>query len=171
MSIIKGLLAELDVETHTTRRILERVPQAHLAWRPHPKSMSLGQLALHIATIPGSVAEIGMQSTVEPPEFSRPAATDTRARAGARSQRRARPPVDRKRRRRGDGRNVAADERGPGADGDAEGGFPSRHHAESLRITIAASLVCTCGSSMCPCRRCTDQLRTRTRLRSRRRRR
>ena len=79
MSIINGLIAELEIETHTTRRILERVPQAHLAWRPHPKSMSLGQLALHIATIPGFVAEFGMQSTVpEPPEFLQPAATDTR---------------------------------------------------------------------------------------------
>ena len=55
MSIIDVLLAELEQEAHATSRVLERVPQAHLSWRPHPKSMSLGQLALHVATIPGTV--------------------------------------------------------------------------------------------------------------------
>jgi hypothetical protein len=45
MKIIDALLAELEQEAQTTRRVLERIPQAHLSWRPHPKSMSLGQLA------------------------------------------------------------------------------------------------------------------------------
>ena len=58
MTIIETLLAELEQEAVTTRRVLERVPGDHLAWRPHPKSMSLGQLALHIATVPGSVARL-----------------------------------------------------------------------------------------------------------------
>ena len=58
MKIIDGLLAELEQEATTTRRVLERIPQAHLTWKPHPKSMSLGQLALHVATVPGNVAEI-----------------------------------------------------------------------------------------------------------------
>ena len=53
MKIIDGLLAELEQEATTTRRVLERIPQEHLSWRPHPKSMSLGQLALHVATVPG----------------------------------------------------------------------------------------------------------------------
>ena len=53
MKIIDGLLAELEQEAETTRRVLERIPQAHLSWKPHPKSMSLGQLALHVATVPG----------------------------------------------------------------------------------------------------------------------
>ena len=70
MSIIDVLLAELDQESHATARVLERVPQAHLSWRPHPKSMSLGQLALHVATIPGNVAELAaMDSIPEPPAF------------------------------------------------------------------------------------------------------
>ena len=56
MRMIDLLLAELEQEAAATRRVLERVPQAHLSWRPHPKSMSLGQLALHVATIPGNVA-------------------------------------------------------------------------------------------------------------------
>ena len=70
MSIIDVLLAELDQESYATARVLERVPQAHLSWRPHPKSMSLGQLALHVATIPGTVAELAaMDSIPEPPAF------------------------------------------------------------------------------------------------------
>jgi uncharacterized damage-inducible protein DinB len=70
MSIIDALLAEMDQEAHATARVLERVPQAHLSWRPHPKSMSLGQLALHVATIPGMVAELAAMDTLpEPPAF------------------------------------------------------------------------------------------------------
>jgi len=52
------------------------VPQASLAWRPHPKSMSLGQLALHVATVPGDVAELAARDTIpNPPEFIQPEAT------------------------------------------------------------------------------------------------
>jgi uncharacterized damage-inducible protein DinB len=51
-----ALVAELMQEAGATRRVLERVPEHRLAWRPHPRSMSLGQLALHVATIPGGVA-------------------------------------------------------------------------------------------------------------------
>jgi uncharacterized damage-inducible protein DinB len=70
MKMIDGLLAELEQEAETTRRVLERIPQAHLAWKPHPKSMSLGQLALHVATVPGGVAELAAQDTIpEPPSF------------------------------------------------------------------------------------------------------
>ena len=55
----QALMAELDQEADTTRRILARVPGDRLEWRPHQKSMSLGQLAQHIATIPGSIARLG----------------------------------------------------------------------------------------------------------------
>ena len=75
MKIIDGLLAELEQEAHTTRRVLERIPQAHLSWKPHPKSMSLGQLALHVATVPGNVAELAALDTVpDPPAFVQPEA-------------------------------------------------------------------------------------------------
>ena len=68
--MIDGLLAELEQEAETTRRVLERIPQAHLSWKPHPKSMSLGQLALHVATVPGNVAELAAMDTIpEPPSF------------------------------------------------------------------------------------------------------
>jgi uncharacterized damage-inducible protein DinB len=70
MPIIDGMLAELEHEAHTTRRVLERVPGAHLSWKPHPRSMSLGQLALHVATVPGNVAELAVMSRVPaPPAF------------------------------------------------------------------------------------------------------
>ena len=96
MTMIDGLLAELEQEAETTRRVLERIPQAHLSWRPHPKSMSLGQLALHVATVPGSVAELAAIDTIpEPPDFVQPEAataaelvpalTESVARRGARS--------------------------------------------------------------------------------------
>jgi uncharacterized damage-inducible protein DinB len=49
---------EIREEAAITKRILERVPADKLSWKPHPKSMSLGQLALHIANIPGGIARI-----------------------------------------------------------------------------------------------------------------
>jgi uncharacterized damage-inducible protein DinB len=55
MTIGAAYAAELEMESAATRRVLERVPEHQLAWRPHPKSMSLGQLALHVATLPQMV--------------------------------------------------------------------------------------------------------------------
>lgn len=61
--------AELEQEAATTRRFLERVPEAHLSWRPHPKSFTLGQLALHLAGTPGNVARMSELDSVPLPEF------------------------------------------------------------------------------------------------------
>ena len=55
MPIAAAMLSELQQEAKATRRMLERVPGDKLAWKPHAKSMSLGQLALHIATTPGNI--------------------------------------------------------------------------------------------------------------------
>jgi len=55
MSMITALLQEFENEAITTRRVLERVPADKLEWRPHPKSMSLGVLALHVAASPGVI--------------------------------------------------------------------------------------------------------------------
>lgn len=77
MAIIDGLLAELEQEAQTTRRVLERIPQAHLTWKPHPKSMSLGQLALHVATVPGNVAELAAKDISQPSSFIQPEARST----------------------------------------------------------------------------------------------
>lgn len=67
--IAQALIQELQQEAQSTRRVLERVPAERLSWRPHPRSWSLGQLALHIATVPGSVAEMAARSEVAPPDF------------------------------------------------------------------------------------------------------
>ena len=67
--MIDALLQELDLEAQTTRRVLERVPGDKLGWKPHDKSMSLGQLALHVATCPGAIAEICQISPFEAPDF------------------------------------------------------------------------------------------------------
>jgi len=52
MSIAERLLPEFDHEMANTRRMLEVVPAAAAAWRPHPKSSALGDLAAHIARLP-----------------------------------------------------------------------------------------------------------------------
>ncbi len=134
MKIIDGLLAELEQEAETTRRVLERIPQAHLSWKPHPKSMSLGQLALHVATVPGNVAELAAMDTIpEPPSFVQPEAATAselvpslndsvaKAKTGARRIRRCE-----------DGRDVAAAERRQGHHGDAASRVCSSDHAEPL---------------------------------------
>jgi uncharacterized damage-inducible protein DinB len=60
MATIRELLQELDHEASTTRRTLERVPATRLDWRPHEKSMTLGVLAMHVATIPAALAELSL---------------------------------------------------------------------------------------------------------------
>ena len=52
MPLKDTLLAEFDHEMGTTRRLLDRVPEAQLEWKPHVKSMSLGGLATHLANLP-----------------------------------------------------------------------------------------------------------------------
>lgn len=52
------MLNELQQEAATTKRLLERVPGDKLSWSPHAKSMSLGQLALHVARIPGDLSRL-----------------------------------------------------------------------------------------------------------------
>jgi uncharacterized damage-inducible protein DinB len=74
MSTVETLLQELEQEAQTTRRVLERVPDDRLAWKPHDKSMSLGQLALHIASVPGAIAEISQISPFPVPKFEQPSA-------------------------------------------------------------------------------------------------
>lgn len=52
MTLAATLLPEFDHEMATTRRVLERVPDAHRDWRPHEKSWPLGGLAIHVANVP-----------------------------------------------------------------------------------------------------------------------
>jgi len=74
-STIEPMLNEFREEAATTKRTLQRIPSDKLAWRPHPKSMSLGQLSLHIATIPGQLAQLSQldgfdvaQGNFDPPQ-------------------------------------------------------------------------------------------------------
>lgn len=52
MAFTDALLPEFDHEMATTRKLLERLPDARLGWKPHDRSMSLGRLATHLAEIP-----------------------------------------------------------------------------------------------------------------------
>lgn len=69
MSLAAALIQELEQEATTTRRVLERVPDAHLSWTPHTKSRTLGQLAHHIATNPFGVTSVTMQNPADAPGF------------------------------------------------------------------------------------------------------
>ncbi len=52
MAFTDALLPEFDHEMATTRKLLERVPETQLGWKPHERSMSLGRLATHLAELP-----------------------------------------------------------------------------------------------------------------------
>lgn len=77
MAMSDAFLQELEQEAPATRRALERVPENKLDWRPHPKSMSLGQLSLHIAVMPGAIAELSTQSPFQMKNFTQEPATST----------------------------------------------------------------------------------------------
>ena len=68
--IATSLLAEFEQELGTTRRFLERVPEDRLSWRPHEKSMTVGQLALHIAQAPERVLRLSEPDEATAPDFS-----------------------------------------------------------------------------------------------------
>ena len=51
MTIAELLLPEVEQEMTTTRRVLERVPDDKLAWKPHDRSWSMGDLASHIVNM------------------------------------------------------------------------------------------------------------------------
>ena len=58
MPIVEAILMEMENEAKVTQRVLERIPEDKLSWRPHPKSFSLGQLAMHIAEAQGWLSEV-----------------------------------------------------------------------------------------------------------------
>ncbi len=75
MRMIEPILGELEQESQATVRLLERTPEDQLSWRPHAKSMSLGQLALHLAQLPGMLTEMAQLDGIEAPRFHQPEAT------------------------------------------------------------------------------------------------
>ena len=67
--MVDPILAEMDQEAEVTKRLLDIIPEDKLSWRPHPKARSLGELAMHIATLPGGVAEISQLDSKEAGTF------------------------------------------------------------------------------------------------------
>ncbi len=74
------MMSEIQQEAATTKRVLERVPEDKLAWKPHAKSMSLGQLAMHVASIPGNISRIAQLEEFDTSQanFDPPAATNSK---------------------------------------------------------------------------------------------
>ena len=73
MPMVDMFLMELDQEAATTRRLLERVPGDKLGWKPHAKSMTLGELAMHVATTPAVIAQFASVANFELPDhFEQP---------------------------------------------------------------------------------------------------
>jgi uncharacterized damage-inducible protein DinB len=72
MRMSDAFIDELTREAETTRRQMARLPDDKLTWKPHPKSMTLGQLALHTAMTPGQIADLISPLEIAPPSFGQP---------------------------------------------------------------------------------------------------
>ena len=72
MPIVDSMLMEIEQEAKTTQRVLDRIPENKLGWKPHAKSYSLGQLGLHIARAQGALAEAASKDTHEIGNMSQP---------------------------------------------------------------------------------------------------
>jgi len=76
MSIAHSLIAEFETQAPITRKFLERLPEDKLTWKPHAKSMTAGQLAYHLASVPGGVVRFVQNNPAQVPEtfnFPQPA--------------------------------------------------------------------------------------------------
>jgi uncharacterized damage-inducible protein DinB len=71
-SIAQSLLAEFESQAPITRRFLERLPEDKLTWKPHEKSMTAGQLALHLALVPGGLVQFVQSNPAQAPDFQFP---------------------------------------------------------------------------------------------------
>jgi uncharacterized damage-inducible protein DinB len=65
LKTLEPYVAELEREAETTRKCFEQIPEDKMSWRPHPKSMSIGELAMHIAMFPGLCFDLFQSSTFE----------------------------------------------------------------------------------------------------------
>lgn len=70
MSLAELMLSEFETQIPITRTYLERLPEDRLFWKPHERSMSAGQLALHIAGVPGGVVRGAQQNPAQVPDFN-----------------------------------------------------------------------------------------------------
>lgn len=71
MSLAQVLFAEFEEQVPIARKYLERVPEGRLTWTPHEKSRTAGQLALHVATVPGNIVRMVEQNPAQAPDFSK----------------------------------------------------------------------------------------------------
>src|SRR5262245_46705207 len=81
MSLAAAILPEFDAEMTRTRKMIERVPDDRFDWAPHPTSMTLGRLALHVVQVVGWAADtiILPELDLAPtggPEYPRPHAAN-----------------------------------------------------------------------------------------------
>jgi uncharacterized damage-inducible protein DinB len=72
MPIAQSLLAEFESQVPVTRKFLERLPDDKLTWKPHAKSMTAGQLAYHLAFVPGGIVRAAQKDQIPPPDFQFP---------------------------------------------------------------------------------------------------
>jgi uncharacterized damage-inducible protein DinB len=70
--VAQSLLAEFESQVPVTRRFLERLPDDKLTWKPHSRSLTAGQLAYHLAFVPGGVVRGAQKDQIPPPEFKFP---------------------------------------------------------------------------------------------------
>jgi len=78
MTIAESMLKEFEAQAPITRRFLERLPEEKLTWKPHEKSMTAGQLAFHLAWVPGAVVRLVQQNPAVPRGFNFPQPVSTR---------------------------------------------------------------------------------------------
>ncbi len=53
MKYAETFLQEFEQEMASTRKVLERIPEENLDWRPHPKSNTIAWNANHLSDLPG----------------------------------------------------------------------------------------------------------------------
>jgi uncharacterized damage-inducible protein DinB len=78
MSLAEIMFAEFETQAPITRKFLERLPEGKLSWKPHQKSMTAGQLAFHLAFVPGGVVRFVQQNPAQAPDFSFPQPSNLR---------------------------------------------------------------------------------------------
>lgn len=71
-TIAQTFLDEFMQESKTTKKFLEQIPVEQLNWKPHEKSMTVGQLAYHLATAPAGIITMAELDQMPVPDFSRP---------------------------------------------------------------------------------------------------
>ena len=70
--IAQALLGEFEQQAPITRRYIQRMPEDKLTWKPHEKSMTAGQLAYHLASVPGGAIRLVQTNPATLDQFRQP---------------------------------------------------------------------------------------------------